>query len=106
MARGGVKIAAAARPTRVAVGPPRARVILPFGFCLSEGRTGDVPSRGSLRENGGTTAPSGPFRRDPKEEFKIRACPVSSVCTVSVWARSTAPARRHHAQAPWPERFS
>ena len=25
----------------------RARaLILPFGFCLSEGRTGDVPSRG------------------------------------------------------------
>ena len=44
IARGSVKMAAAARPTRVG---PRARVILPFGFCLSEGRTGDVPSRGA-----------------------------------------------------------
>ena len=50
-ARGAVRIAAAARPTRAG---PRARVSLAIGSCPSEGWTGDVPSQVVPSENEGT----------------------------------------------------
>jgi hypothetical protein len=61
-ARGGVRIAAAARPTRVG---PRARVVLPIGFCLSEGRSGNVPLRGVPPEKRRDHRSLRSLRRDP-----------------------------------------